>query len=104
MNRVLRLYLERVLPSRHGMNMFLSSRGADTHPRRAVPRKKLSSRGAKTWVNRIRFSLLAIKALRKEFLKSDIDIATDAKRPKAQAGRHIHFHVAPMELSSFVIL
>ena len=98
MNRVLRLYLERVLPSRHGMNMFLSSRGADTHPRRAVPWKKLSSRGAKTWVNRIRFSLLAIKALRKEFLKSDIVVATAPNRRKAPAGRHIRGRVAPMEL------
>ena len=77
---------------------FFSSGGADTHPRRAVPWKKLSSRGAKTWVNRIRFSLLAIKALRKEFLKGDIVIATGIERREAPAGRHIHFHVAPMEL------
>jgi hypothetical protein len=30
--------------------------------------------------------------------RSDIVIACNPKRPKAPAGRHIHFHVAPMEL------
>jgi len=44
--------------------------GAGTRLRRAVPWKKLSSRAAKKWVNRIHFRLLAIKALHKEFLKS----------------------------------
>jgi hypothetical protein len=44
--------------------------GAGTHPWWAVLWKKLSSRIAKKWLNRIRFMLLVIKSLRKEFLKS----------------------------------
>src|SRR5467141_3942477 len=51
---------------------FLSSGGAGTHLWWAVPWKKLSSCAARKRINRIRFRLLAIKPLRKEFLKSDM--------------------------------